>query len=117
MEQNKETTKKAVSLSKPNNLAGLIDYQKSAVVSRTLIKKKSGTVTIFSFDKGEGLSEHIAPFDAMVLILDGIAEINIEGKPNRVECGESILLPEGKTHSLKAIERFKMLLIMVKSSD
>jgi quercetin dioxygenase-like cupin family protein len=97
------------------DLAGLAEYQEGAVVSREVINKKTGTVTIFSFDEGEGLSEHTATFDAMVVILDGEAEIAIEGKPNRVKAGQFIIMPGGKPHALKAISRFKMLLIMIRS--
>jgi len=97
------------------NMAGLVDYQKGAVVSRQIIKKQTGTVTVFAFDKGEGLSEHTAPFDALVQILDGEAEITISGKPNRLTAGEMIIMPAGQPHSLKAPARFKMALVMVRS--
>ena len=93
----------------------LVGYDKGAVVSRTIIEKKTGTVTIFSFDKGQGLSEHTAPFDAMVEILDGEAEIIIAGKPNKVKAGEFIIMPADKPHSLKAVKKFKMALIMIRS--
>ncbi|HAH31407.1 MAG TPA: cupin domain-containing protein [Elusimicrobia bacterium] len=93
----------------------LVAYDKGAVVSRTIIEKKTGTVTIFSFDKGQGLSEHTAPFDAMVEVLDGEAEITIAGKPNKVKAGEFIIMPAGKPHALKAIKKFKMALIMIRS--
>ena len=102
-------------IGRPVDLAGLVDYQDGAVVSREVINKKTGTVTIFSFDEGEGLSEHTAPFDAMVVILDGEAEIRIEGKPHRVKAGEFIIMPGGKPHALKAITRFKMLLVLIRS--
>jgi Uncharacterized conserved protein, contains double-stranded beta-helix domain len=97
------------------DLAGLVEYQGGSVVSREVLNKKTGTITIFSFDEGEGLSEHVAPFDATVVILDGEAEITIEGKPNRVKAGEFIIMPGGKPHALKAITRYKMLLIMIRS--
>jgi quercetin dioxygenase-like cupin family protein len=74
-----------------------------------------GTVTIFSFDKGEGLSEHTAPFDALVSVLDGAAEVSIDGKPQRVAAGQLIIMPAGKPHSLKAVERFKMMLVMIRA--
>src|SRR3989339_196732 len=90
----------------------LVDYDKGAVVSRTIIEKKTGTVTIFSFDKGQGLSEHTAPFDALVEILDGEAEISVAGKPHKVKAGEFIIMPAGKPHALKAVKKFKMALIM-----
>ena len=96
-------------------LADLVYYQKGAVVSREVINKKTGTVTIFAFDKGEGLSEHTAPFDALVYILDGEAKIFISGKPHTVKKGEIIIMPANKPHSLKALKRFKMLLIMIRS--
>jgi quercetin dioxygenase-like cupin family protein len=102
-------------IGRPVDLAGLAEYQEGAVVSREILNKKTGTITIFSFDEGEGLSEHIAPFDATVVILDGEAEITIEGKPNRVKAGQCIIMPGGKPHALKAITRYKMLLIMIRS--
>ena len=95
-------------------LAELVKYQKGAVVSREIIRKDTGTVTVFSFDKGEGLSEHTAPFDALVYILDGEARIFICGRPHLLKKGEMIIMPADKTHSLKAINKFKMLLVMVK---
>lgn len=98
----------------PQQLKDLIDYQKGSVVSKTLIEKKTGTVTLFAFDKNQGLSEHTAPFDAMVTILDGVSEITIDGKVNNVELGESVIMPANKPHSLKAKEQFKMLLIMIR---
>ncbi|OIN99532.1 MAG: cupin domain-containing protein [Elusimicrobia bacterium CG_4_10_14_0_2_um_filter_56_8] len=93
----------------------LVKYDKGAVVSRTILQKKTGTVTIFSFDKGQGLSEHTAPFDAMVEILDGEAEIFIAGKPHKVKAGEFIIMPANKPHSLKAVKKFKMALVMIRS--
>ncbi|OGL48239.1 MAG: cupin [Candidatus Schekmanbacteria bacterium RBG_13_48_7] len=97
------------------NVLNLLDYQAGAVVSRTLLKKSTGTVTLFAFDEGEGLSEHTAPFDAIVYILDGEAEIMISGKPYRVKAGEMLIMPAEKPHSLKAIKKFKMFLIMIRS--
>lgn len=97
------------------NSVGLLGYQDGAVVSRTILKKKSGTVTLFAFDKGEGLSEHTAPFDAIVCVLDGEADITISGKVHRVKAGEMIIMPANEPHGLKAVERFKMLLIMLKN--
>jgi quercetin dioxygenase-like cupin family protein len=93
----------------------LIDYQDGAVVSREIIRKETGTVTIFAFDKGEGLSEHTAPFDAMVQVIDGKAEITISGNKNLVEAGEMIIMPANDPHALKAVERFKMILTMIRS--
>jgi quercetin dioxygenase-like cupin family protein len=99
----------------PINLMQAVEYQKDAVVSRTLLDKKAGTVTLFAFDAGQGLSEHTAPFDAMVQVLDGETEVTIQGKAVTVKQGEMIVLPAGKPHALRAIKRFKMLLVMVKS--
>lgn len=93
----------------------MINYQQGAVVSRTLIKKETGTVTLFAFDKGEGLSEHTAPYDALANIIEGEADITISGNPNKLKAGEMIIMPAGEPHSLKAINSFKMLLIMLKS--
>ena len=97
------------------DLSGSVEYQADAVVSKTLIKKETGTVTLFAFDKGQGLSEHTAPFDAMVCILDGQAEITIDGKLIKVKNDQIIIMPANKPHALKAVERFKMLLVMIKS--
>ena len=100
--------------SKVLNLSELISYQEGSVVSRTIIKKDTGTVTIFAFDQGQSLSEHTAPFDALVYILDGEAEVVISGKSHRVDKGEMIIMPANEPHSLKAVKQFKMLLIMLR---
>ncbi len=100
---------------KVENLKDLIDYQEGAVVSKELLKKESGTVTLFAFDQGQGLSEHTAPFDAMVSVLDGTAEIIISGESFTVKEGEMIIMPAHKPHALKANERFKMMLVMIRS--
>ncbi len=97
------------------NIASLVEYQAGSVVSKTLIKKETGTVTLFAFDKDQGLSEHTAPFDALVHVLDGKAEITIAGDPIDVIGGEIIIMPAGKPHALRAVERFKMMLVMIKS--
>jgi quercetin dioxygenase-like cupin family protein len=97
------------------SLISLVDYQDGSVVSKEVIKKEKGTVTLFAFDKGQGLSEHTAPFDALVYIFDGKAEINIAGKQYYLKAGETIIMPANKPHSLKAIDRFKMLLVMIKA--
>ena len=99
----------------PLNLAGLGEYQDSSVVSKTLIDKKVGTITLFSFDKGQGLSEHTAPFDAFVYIVDGEAEITISGEAHSVKKGEMIIMPANEPHALNAKEKFKMLLVMIRS--
>jgi len=96
--------------------AEYVSYQDSAVVSREILKRATGTVTLFAFDAGEGLSEHTAPFDALVQVLEGEAEITIAGQPHRVRGGEMILLPAGQPHALKAIQRFKMMLTMIRSA-
>ncbi|MEK7309976.1 MAG: cupin domain-containing protein [Planctomycetota bacterium] len=97
------------------DLKGLVDYQNGSVVSKTLINRKTGTVTLFAFDEGQGLSEHVAPFDAMVNIIDGEVDIHISGKPFHLKAGQTIIMPADKPHALKAVKRFKMLLIMIKS--
>ena len=102
-------------LAKVLDLNGLIDYQEGSVVSRQIIKKDIGTVTSFAFDEGEGLSEHTAPYDALVCILDGEAEVTISGKAHTVKSGEMIILPANQPHSLRAQERFKMMLVMIRS--
>jgi len=96
------------------DLAGLVDYGEGAVVSRTLIQAAVGTVTVFAFDKGQGLSEHSTPFDALVQILDGRAEITIGGEMVTVSAGESLLMPADIPHALHAPERYKMLLTMIR---
>ncbi len=98
-------------------VSDLLAYQEGAVVSRTLIDKLAGTVTIFAFDEEQGLSEHTAPFDAMAHILDGEAEIRIAGEPFHLKAGEMIIMPANKPHSLRAITPFKMMLTMVRSED
>ena len=102
-------------LGKVLNIENLIEYQEGSVVSREIIKKDTGTVTIFAFGKGEGLSEHTAPFDAMVQIIDGQAEITISGKKNLLEKGEMIIMPANEPHALKALEKYKMILTMIRS--
>jgi len=101
-------------ISQPSQLIALADYQEGAVVSRTIINKKTGTVTFFAFDEGQSLSEHTAPFDALVYILDGEAEITISGKPVKVSEGEILIMPANQPHALKAVKRFKMVLTMVR---
>jgi quercetin dioxygenase-like cupin family protein len=98
------------------NALELVAYQPGAVVSREIIKKKTGTVTVFAFDKDQGLSEHTAPFDALVHVLDGVAEITIGGGPHRLGKDELILMPANVPHALKAVERFKMMLVMIREA-
>ena len=99
----------------PTNLADSIAYQEGSVVSKTIIKKDSGTITLFAFGKGQDLSEHTAPFDALVHILDGEAQIIISGKSFILQEGQIIILPANEPHALKAVKKFKMLLTMIKS--
>ena len=95
-------------------LATGVEYASGAVVSKTILDKKTGTLTLFAFDKGQGLSEHTAPFDATVQILDGTAELTVGGKPNVVKTGQLFIMPANVPHSVRANERFKMLLIMIR---
>jgi quercetin dioxygenase-like cupin family protein len=92
---------------------GLVSYQEGSVVSRTVINKPAGTITLFAFDKGQALSEHTAPFDALVIVMDGAAEITISGKPYRLNKGEMIIMPASLPHALMAAEKFKMMLVMI----
>lgn len=109
--------------SKPGGLAGasaakvaeLVNYQDGAVVSREIVKKPSGNVTIFAFDEGQGLSEHTTPFDALVHVLEGLAEITIAGQPHRLQAGDMILMPANQPHALKAVKRYKMILTMLRT--
>ncbi len=99
----------------PAKLVDLVDYQEGSVVSRAIINKKTGTVTLFSFDEGQRLSEHTAPYDATICLLEGEAEILISGKPLRLHEGEIVILPANEPHAVKAVKKFKMLLIMIRS--
>lgn len=103
-----------MNLNEANKISDLIEYQKDSVVSKTLIKKEKGTITIFAFDQAQGLSEHTAPFDALVQVVDGKADILLNGKSNIVTEGEMIIMPANVPHALKAIEKFKMMLIMIR---
>ncbi|MCJ7824007.1 MAG: cupin domain-containing protein [Anaerolineales bacterium] len=96
------------------SLAGLIDYQSGSVVSRTMINKTAGTVTLFAFDENQGLSEHTTPYDALVLIVDGALEVTIDGVSHRLSHGEVLLMPADKPHAVHASERSKMLLVMIR---
>jgi quercetin dioxygenase-like cupin family protein len=99
------------------DLAGLVNYAEGSIVSRTLVENKAGTVTLFAFDAGQGLSEHRAPFDALVQILDGEGEFTVGEQPHRVGQGRVLLMPANVPHAVKANERFKMLLTMLRSKD
>jgi quercetin dioxygenase-like cupin family protein len=100
---------------KATNLADLIQYQTGSVVSRTLIDKQAGTITLFAFDNGQGLSEHTAPYDALVHIIEGEAEVTISGNPLRLKQGEITIMPANEPHALTAKTKFKMLLTMIRS--
>lgn len=95
-------------------LKNLIAYQPGTVVSRTIVNRLAGTVTLFAFDQNQGLSEHTAPYDAMVYLLEGQVEIIISGKKHKLAAGEMIIMPSGKPHALKAAKKFKMMLVMIK---
>ena len=110
MEQNKKITLKSQIM----KMISLAEYQEDSIVSRTLIDKKAGTVTLFAFDEGQGLSEHVAPYDALVSVFDGEAEITVSGKAFSLKEGEILILPANKPHALKAIRKFKMMLIMIR---
>ena len=97
--------------------AGLVNYQAGSVVSRTLVKKPTGTVTLFAFDEGQELSEHTAPFDALVHLVDGEARIHVSGIPHDLKSGEVLLMPAGQPHALRATKRFKMMLVMIRSQE
>ena len=92
----------------------VVHYQDGTVVSKAIINKKSGSVTFFAFDKDQGLSEHTAPFDALIQVLDGNAEIIISGKSHQLKAGEMIIMPADEPHAVKATTRFKMMLVMIK---
>lgn len=108
----KESSKLAA---KASNLSGLIDYQEGSVVSRTIIDKKTGTVTLFAFDENQGLSEHTAPYDALVYVIEGEVGVTVSGKPFKLKEGEVTIMPANEPHALTAKTKFKMLLTMIKS--
>ena len=95
----------------------MVAYQEGSVVSRTLVSKPTGTVTLFAFAEGQGLSEHTASYDALVQMLEGEAEITVAGKPIHARAGEMVLMPAHQPHALKALTRFKMLLTMIRSQE
>jgi quercetin dioxygenase-like cupin family protein len=97
-----------------NRLDELVRYQDGSVVSRTIIDKKTGTVTLFAFDEGEGLSEHTTPYDALVYVYDGRAEITVSGEPHEVGEGCTMVMPANEAHALRALTPFKMMLVMIR---
>ena len=100
--------------SQPAKLADLVAYQPGSIVSREILKQPTGTVTVFAFDAGQGLSEHTAPFDALVIILDGQAQITLGGNPLQLSAGKMVIMPANQPHALQALTPFKMLLTMIK---
>ena len=115
MEQERNQTDSNKLTRQASKMVSLIEYQEGSIVSRAIIDKPSGTLTLFAFDKGQALSEHTAPFDALVYLLDGEAEIMISGKSMHLERGEMVIMPANQPHALRAIGRFKMMLVMIKS--
>ena len=97
------------------NINQTIQFQEGSVVSKEIVNKPTGTVTLFAFDKGQGLSAHAVPYDALVIITEGVAEITISGMKHKVKTGEMLLMPANALHELRAMESFKMMLIMIKS--
>lgn len=101
-------------VARPFTYTELVDYQEGSIVSRTIIDKPAGTITLFAFDKGQNLSEHTAPYDALVEVIEGTGTITIEGKVYEVSTGQQIIMPAGKPHAVDARERFKMVLVMIR---
>jgi len=101
-------------IGRAQDLAGIVQYADDAIVSKTVLDKPTGTITVFSFDKGQRLSEHTVPFDAVVQVVDGIAAVSIDGQENTVSAGQIIIMPANVPHSVHAKERFKMLLVMIR---
>ena len=97
------------------NLGSQVDYQEGSIVSKTIADRPTGSLTLFSFDRGQGLSEHTAPYDALVYVFDGRAEVTVAGCAMTVKTGEIVVMPANQPHALKALERFKMMLVMIKS--
>ena len=115
MQSNGSQKKAELFKGQETKLIDLVAYQGGSVVSKEIINKKTGTVTLFAFDDGQGLSEHTAPFDALVYVLDGAVEISISGKPHHLKEGDMIIMPANQPHALKAVKKFKMLLLMIRS--
>src|SRR5579864_2748639 len=113
MSSQQAQSKREMPIAEVVRLIDLVNYQEGAVVSRTLVNRATGTVTLFAFDEGQGLSEHTAPFDAMAHLLEGEAEITVAGKPLRTAAGDAVLMPANHPHSLRALTSFKMLLTMI----
>ncbi|HOJ39538.1 MAG TPA: cupin domain-containing protein [bacterium] len=106
---------KKKTVSRVENIVKALNYQKATIVSRTLMEKKSGTVTIFAFDRGQGLSEHVAPYEALIIILRGQAEVSVNQQPYRLKQWDFLILPASQPHAVRAVERMKMLLVMLRA--
>ncbi len=115
MENNKKQADTGKLIAQVNKLDVLVNYQEGSIVSRTIIDKKTGTLTLFAFWKGQALSEHTAPFDALVYIVDGEADVFISDSKHRIRQGEMIIMPANEPHALDAIQNFKMLLVMIRN--
>jgi quercetin dioxygenase-like cupin family protein len=115
MQNNQKVTSGNTLADAPQTVLSLINYQEGAVVSREIVKKTTGSVTLFAFDQGQGLSEHTAPFDALAQVLEGEVEIAVSGQPHCVKQGEILLMPAQQPHALKALTPFKMILTMIRS--
>jgi len=115
MTDNAEVSDRKALTGKAARLTDLVRYQEGAIVSKTIVEETTGTVTLFAFDRGQGLSEHTAPFDALVCILDGEATVTISGNSHRLRDGEAILMPANEPHALEGPGKFKMMLIMIRS--
>jgi quercetin dioxygenase-like cupin family protein len=115
MEAGKDIATRGVPVAEAFRLDSLANYQEGSVVSRQIVKQEKGNVTLFAFDEGQGLSEHTAPFDALVHVIDGEAEITISGKLIRAKSGEMVIMPANQPHALKAGSRFKMVLTMIRT--
>lgn len=115
MGHSKEKASREKFVAQAVKLIDLVDYQEGSVVSRTIVSKKAGTVTLFAFDEGQGLSEHTAPFDALVYLLNGEAEIVISGQALHLKEGEMVIMPANQPHALRAVKKFKMILTMIRS--
>jgi quercetin dioxygenase-like cupin family protein len=112
-----KSSTKASRMDRPAALADLVAYQAGSVVSQTLVKARTGTVTVFAFDAGEGLSEHEAPFDALLFVVEGRATVRIGGEDHAMSGGQIVRLPAGVPHAVQAVDRFKMLLIMIRDDE
>jgi quercetin dioxygenase-like cupin family protein len=117
MSPEKPEAKREMPAAEAISVAGMVNYQEEAVVSRTLINRPAATITLFAFDEAQGLSEHTAPFDALAQVLEGEAEITVSGKPLVTKAGSAVLMPANQPHALKALTRFKMLLTMIRSQE